>query len=187
MNNQILLIYEFEELFNILDEFKNELNFKIVNILKSNLENFDFDENSTYLLLTKEEDIKFDRQILINDFPIKIERLLEKINIKFLSQKFNNQSEIKVGKYKIDINSREIRNSNNILKLTEKECDIIIYLLKSKNSVTINDLQLNVWDHQSKLETHTVETHIYRLRKKILKKFQDNEFIKSEKDGYQIK
>ena len=84
MNNQILLIYEFEELFNILDEFKNELNFKIVNILKSNLENFDFDENSTYLLLTKEEDIKFDRQILINDFPIKIERLLEKINIKLI-------------------------------------------------------------------------------------------------------
>ena len=64
--------------------------------------------------------------------------------------------------------------------------NIIIYLSKSKNSVSINDLEKNVWKYQSDIETHTVETHIYRLRKKILKSFNDENFILSKKDGYQI-
>ena len=72
------------------------------------------------------------------------------------------------------------------IKLTEKEINIIIYLSKSKNSVSINDLEKNVWKYQSDIETHTVETHIYRLRKKILKSFNDENFILSKKDGYQI-
>ena len=72
------------------------------------------------------------------------------------------------------------------LKLTEKEINTIIYLSKNKNSVTIDDLEKNVWKYQSDIETHTVETHIYRLRKKILKTFNDKNFILSKKDGYQI-
>jgi DNA-binding response OmpR family regulator len=57
---------------------------------------------------------------------------------------------------------------------------------KSKNSVSIDDLEKNVWKYQSDIETHTVETHIYRLRKKILKTFKDKNFILSKKNGYQI-
>ena len=77
--------------------------------------------------------------------------------------------------------------NNNRLKLTEKEINTITYLSKSNHPVSINELQEMVWSYQSDLETHTVETHIYRLRKKILNKFNDNEFIISEKNGYQIK
>ena len=73
-----------------------------------------------------------------------------------------------------------------ILKLTEKEINSIVYLNKATNSVKVNELQSKVWSYQSELETHTVETHIYRLRKKILKVFNDEDFIKSNKDGYQI-
>ena len=73
------------------------------------------------------------------------------------------------------------------LKLTEKEISSIIYLFKSKSSVNIQELQTKVWGYQSKLETHTVETHIYRLRKKILKTFKDDDFIISNKNGYEIK
>ena len=80
-----------------------------------------------------------------------------------------------------------MRYENKLLKLTEKECEVIIYLSKSNQIISIENLQLNVWGHQSKLETHTVETHIYRLRKKILENFNDNDFITSEKNGYQIK
>jgi DNA-binding response OmpR family regulator len=77
---------------------------------------------------------------------------------------------------------------NNLkLKLTEKEINIITYLSKSKKPISIHELQEKVWSYQSDIETHTVETHIYRLRKKILNTFKDNEFIVSKKNGYQIK
>ena len=72
------------------------------------------------------------------------------------------------------------------LKLTEKEINTIIFLSKSNKPVSIDELQEKVWSYQSDIETHTVETHIYRLRKKILKTFDDNEFIISKKNGYQI-
>ena len=78
--------------------------------------------------------------------------------------------------------------ANNIkLKLTEKEINTITYLSKSEKPVSINELQEKVWSYQSDIETHTVETHIYRLRKKILDTFNDKNFIISEKNGYQIK
>ena len=77
---------------------------------------------------------------------------------------------------------------NNIkLKLTEKEINTITYLSKSEKPVSIQELQEKVWSYQSDIETHTVETHIYRLRKKILNTFNDKDFIISEKNGYQIK
>ena len=73
------------------------------------------------------------------------------------------------------------------LKLTEKEINTITYLSKLNRPVSIDELQENVWGYQSDTETHTVETHIYRLRKKILNTFNDSGFILSEKNGYQIK
>ena len=76
--------------------------------------------------------------------------------------------------------------NNTRLKLTEKEINTITYLSKSNQPVSIEELQEKVWSYQSDMETHTVETHIYRLRKKILNTFKDNEFIISKKNGYQI-
>ena len=87
----------------------------------------------------------------------------------------------------MDMNSREIIINNLKLKLTEKEINTINYLSKSNKPVSIDELQKKVWSYQSDIETHTVETHIYRLRKKILNSFNDNEFIISKKNGYQIK
>ena len=78
-------------------------------------------------------------------------------------------------------------DDKNDLNLTEKEADIIIYLKKSEKSISIDELQTKVWGHSSKLDTHTVETHIYRLRKKISNKFNIYDFIKSTKSGYNIK
>ena len=75
----------------------------------------------------------------------------------------------------------------NKLKLTEKEINSIVYLFKIAKEVKIQELQTKVWGYQSQLETHTVETHIYRLRKKILTVFNDGNFIISKKNGYEIK
>jgi hypothetical protein len=186
MNNQNLLIYDFKKLFEILVEIQEEMNFKINYVSRENLNEFFIDNAENYLVLTKVKIPKIQNQLLVDKLPIKFSKLFEKINIEFLKLKFTYQSKIIINKYTIDINSREMKSKNSILKLTEKECDIIVYLLKFKNPVSINQLQLNVWGHQSKLETHTVETHIYRLRKKISKSFDDIDFIESKKNGYQI-
>ena len=87
----------------------------------------------------------------------------------------------------IDLNTRELSLKDEKLKLTEKEIGIILYLSSKKISITVKELQVNVWQYQSDIETHTVETHIYRLRKKIAKTFNDENFIISKKNGYTIK
>ena len=124
--------------------------------------------------------------ISIDDLPLNIFKLIEKINISLLKSQFSEQSQFIINDYIIDLNSREIISKNKKLKLTEKEIDTIIYLSKNKVPVSINELQKNVWSYQSDIETHTVETHVYRLRKKISNSFDDNAFIISKKNGYQI-
>ena len=112
--------------------------------------------------------------------------MIEKINSNLLMQQFNFQSNINLGDYLLDLNSRIISLKNNKLKLTEREIQIILFLKKQKQPSNINILQKEVWGYAEESETHTVETHIYRLRKKIKKNFDDQSFIKSDKKGYFI-
>ena len=176
-----LIIYNFEELFNILNEIKSEFNYEIEKLNNNNLENKVFD-----LLLSRIKVPNVENQLILNEIPLKINKLIEKINIEILKNNFHSQSEVLIGVYKLNLNSRELFHNNIRLKLTEKETNIIIYLSKFENPISVTQLQNNVWGYQSDLDTHTVETHIYRLRKKISEKFSDENFIKSEKDGYKI-
>ena len=105
----------------------------------------------------------------------------------FWSIYFPTYEKLKINNYIIDLNSREMLLNNLKLKLTEKETNTIIYLSKKNKAVSVDELQEDVWSYQPDIETHTVETHIYRLRKKILNIFHDNDFIISEKNGYKIK
>ena len=82
--------------------------------------------------------------------------------------------------YVVDINERKIIKNNNELKLTEREIEIILFLNKKETPQNVDSLQTQIWKQKKELETHTVETHIYRLRKKINEKFNDNNFIKSK-------
>ena len=186
MNSQKLIIYDFNELFNILDELKKDFNFEILNVSKNNLLQILSDIKNNYLVISRNLIPNVSNQILIDTFPIRISKLVEKLNIEFLKKNFNNQSEIIVGNYKINLNSRELTKYNNKIRLTEKETSIILYLSKLGKPIKIDELKSKVWGHQSELETHTVETHIYRLRKKIKDKFQDENFIISSKEGYSI-
>ena len=187
MNNQNLLIYQLPYLWEIMNELEGYLNFKVTEI--SNKKNLDDQINSipNYLIITKKQIQKTKNFLLLNNEPIKIFKLIEKINIQLLKQKFNDQSQIIINNYKINVNSREIFQDNKKLKLTEKEIQTILYLSKSTKPTTSDELQSKVWRYQNDLETHTVETHIYRLRKKFLNYFNDNNFIISEKNGYKIK
>ena len=86
----------------------------------------------------------------------------------------------------MNLNSRTISNRNKNLKLTEREMDIILFLKEKNLPQSINKLQNEVWGYSKFLETHTDETHIYRLRKKIKDKFEDDSFILTLSDGYKI-
>ncbi len=186
MNNQILVIYDFDIIYDIFKEIEDYLNFKIIKINKNKIDDQNINNQDNSLIISKKKINKIENQIVIDKFPLEIKKLVESINIKFLKKIYNQQSEINLGIYKLNLNSRKMFNEKNSLDLTEREANTIIFLSKSKKPVKISQLQTEVWGHNSKLETHTVETHIYRLRKKINKNFKDNNFIISSKLGYSI-
>ena len=187
MTNQILIIYKFTELYHIFEELSLDINFNITFVeneksLNEKVENF-----NNYLVISNKKNLNIINQFVLENTPINIFKLVEKINIEFLKIQFSSQSEVKINNYIINLNSREMLANNIRLKLTEKEINTITYLSKSEKPVSVDELQQKVWSYQSNIETHTVETHIYRLRKKILETFNDNKFIMSKKNGYQIK
>tara|TARA_B100001093_G_scaffold222110_1_gene212970 strand:+ start:736 stop:1299 length:564 start_codon:yes stop_codon:yes gene_type:complete len=186
MNSKKIIINENKILFKILDEIKDNFDFDLINIDSKTLKSLKINKFSD-LLITFNDDEKNDSSpLVLKNFPIKLEKLIELINIQFLKNKFNLQSEVNVGKYKLNMNSREMIKGNDKLNLTEREINLIIFLFETDMPARIDKLQKEVWDYNSELETHTVETHIYRLRKKIKDKFKDNNFILSFKDGYKI-
>ena len=142
-------------------------------------------EKKNHLLFSNKK-INKNNILILNQFPFKIEKLLDKINTRLIKQKYVFQSKLNIKNYILNLNSRIIYNKKKELKLTEKEINIIIFLNEHKNPQSINNLQNKVWGYSFNLETHTVETHIYKLRKKILDKFGDANFIISYDDGYII-
>ena len=203
MNIHNIIIFEFDSLYKILSEIKNNLPFKINNLKKLESKDSNFVEYSLVItnyinknFLLKERKIDKNKILFLTKekknnqhitYPIQIKNLIEKINIKLIKQKYNNQSYLKVSNYILNLNSRIISKNNNSLKLTEKEINIILFLNDHKNPQKVSILQNQVWGYLPELETHTVETHIYRLRKKINDHFNDSNFIISTDDGYLIK
>ncbi len=201
-------------LYNILEEIKENLSFKIENFTKlddflnffnenksenknffiiTTISNKDFfinkiklEKKNIFFLCQKNNKVDINHNYNVFKYPINIYNLIEKINIQLIKYKYSFQSKIRVKNYSLDLNSRTISIENKSLKLTEREMEIILFLNDCKTPQKINDLQNKVWSYSSELETHTVETHIYRLRKKISNSFQDEHFIISTDNGYFI-
>ena len=186
MSTQNLIIYKLKPLYNILEELNLELNFKTIffdneSSLSNEVKKFDH-----YLIVSDKQYLNINNQFVLENTPINVFQLLEKINIEFIKKQFNSQSELIIKNYTIDLNSRNLSKKNIKLSLTEKEINTIIYLWRSHKPISVDELQEKVWKYQSHMETHTVETHIYRLRKKIFNMFGDSKFIVSVKNGYKI-
>ena len=191
---QNVFIINFNSLYEILDEIKENLSFKIIKF--ENEEDFEkkFDLDRLDYLVISKTDHKLLQSINITnknslgfiDLPLSFKKLLELINIKLIKLKFNQQSKITIKGYELNLNSKFFSKGSLKLKLTEKEIEIILYLNDKKIKHNVADLQKNIWDYSTDMETHTVETHIYRLRKKISDLFKDEKFILSHKSGYFI-
>ena len=191
---QNIFIINLNSLYEILDEIKDNLTFNIIKynneeafIKASNLDpkNSLFISKSNEKLFIKKP---FDKKnfLSLDNLPLQIDKLIEIINIQLIQLRFNYQSKINIKGYELNLNAKFFFKDGLNLKLTEKEIEIILYLHKTKTKHNVSDLQKNIWGYSSDMETHTVETHIYRLRKKISNKFNDDNFILSHQNGYFI-
>ena len=193
MVKPLVNIVNFKPLYNILFELNNHLNFKINNFSSEqdfiqNIKKENLLEASIIISAKKINNDNIDQKsvILLEQLPINFVSLIDEISKRLLKQKYNYQSNIIINKYNLDINSRTISREKIDLKLTEKEIEIILFLKDQKEPQNILKLQKEVWGYSNDIETHTVETHVYRLRKKLKDTFQDDNFLKSLKEGYKI-
>ena len=194
MIKQNVFIINFNLLYEILDEIKENLSFEIIKFENDDdfTEYYDLDLAKSLIISKSHEKLLTNIHITKKNFlnlnllPLPLNRLLELINIQLIKLKFDYQSNIIIKDYELNLNSKFFSKENFNLKLTEKEIKIILYLNLKKTKHDVLDLQKNIWGYSSDMETHTVETHIYRLRKKISNKFNDENFILSDKNGYFI-
>ena len=213
MKSEKLFVFGNQRLAEILKEVKLFKNYEIINktydFEKTNLaqdknlrENFilvdlsnisitknlikGFGKNSILLINKKNynnEVIKNYEKCLL---PFKLNDLLSKIKILSLKKDYKSRAIFQVLDYQLDINKKVIVKNDLKLKLTEKEVTLLVYLIELGRPVKINELLKAVWSYSSESETHTIETHVHRLRKKFIKIFKDHNIIKNNLDGYFI-
>ena len=148
-------------------------------------------ENNSFplIVITKST---ISQNILLGDFveqlniPFNVLDLEKKIVSLLARYKFRKSSLINLYGYTMDKNERKIKKNNLVLQLTEKEINFLILFSQNNQPLSRNFILKNVWNYSSKSDTHTVETHIHRLRKKFLEKFKDSNFIKNNDKGYYI-
>ena len=194
MIKQNIFIINFNSLYEILEEIKENLSFEVIKFANED----DFFKNSDLNLTNSLTILRSNQKLLVNkniteknflkieDLPLPLNKILELINIQLIKIKFNHTSKINIKDYELNLNSKFFSKDDLSLKLTEKEIDIILYLNQTKTKHDVSDLQKNIWSYSPNMETHTVETHIYRLRKKISNTFNDESFILTHKNGYFI-
>ena len=196
MVNQKLYIINLSNFYNIISELKEHIGYEV---LKFDTQEIFFDKYASKsisteneIIIAHEKDYNFfvkninEDQIIKFKPPVNILIFIENLNVRFIQKKYQDQSNVNVKDFFLDINSRELKKGKSGLKLTERETDMILFLNKSKKPVNVETLEKEIWQHSLELETHTVETHIYRLRKKIKAEFGNDDLIKSYKNGYTI-
>ena len=194
MIKQNIFIINYNSLYEILNEIKDNLSFNVENYESEDdlIENSSLDIKNSLIISRSKNKLLSDKKIDnknfldLSLFPISLNKLVELINIQLIKLKFSHKSKFNIKNYELNLNSKFISKSDLSLKLTEKEIEIILYLNETKTKHDVADLQKNIWGYSADIETHTVETHIYRLRKKISDKFNDENFILSRQNSYFI-
>ena len=176
--------------FNKFDEIIQDSKVKNSNICVTSLENYDLFNKSKLNLPVLFLNFKSPKNNNISadiiNCPFQLNNFVEKINVIFLKNKFLDNSSLTISNYEINLNSKVILRGGQKLKLTEKEINFILFLKNSNSPQNIKNILKHVWEYSPNLETHTVETHVHRLRKKFLSHFKDDNFIKINKKGYFI-
>ena len=177
----------------IEDDFRDNINFEnydVIMIYKKKLDkekiNFLNKSEKIIVLISERETKLFSNSFSIIKLPVKLDDINSIILNLDIKKKFSINSSIKIKDFTLNINDRKISRNNEFIEITEKEIELIKILLNSKIPVKKDKILNSVWKYSKDADTHTVETHIYRLRKKMKDKFNEQNFIINKKDGYII-
>ena len=173
--------------FNYVKE-KNSIDFDVILFHEEALKYKDDKEiinNSNCLKIysskSKNLSISFDAFL---ELPSSLKEINNTVENVVAKKTFSRNSSIKIKKYLLNKNEKKLLNNENEIILTEKEIQLLELFLNNKKPISKDKILSSVWNYSSDADTHTVETHIYRLRKKINDKFSDESFIINTKDGY---
>ena len=206
MHNLNALIIGSKNFFLALNEIKSHLNFNLffydkpLNLIPNNIQvmilhevdvkdvkNYTFLEKSKIVkILATKKMIKDDKFSAVIKLPASINELNNIVETSLAKRKFYDNSSIKIKEYLLNKNERKLTKENFTLILTEKEIKLLELLLNARNPISKKKILSLVWEYSKDADTHTVETHIYRLRKKINEIFKDDKFILNNKDGYHL-
>ena len=175
------------------DDFRDNINFESYDVImihkkKLDEEKIDFLNKLEKIIvqISERETEPFSNRFSIIKLPVKLDDINSIISNLDVKRKFSINSSIKIKDYTLNINDRKISRNNEFIEITEKEIELIKILLNSKIPVKKDKILNSVWKYSKDADTHTVETHIYRLRKKILDNFMDEKFILNSKEGYYL-
>ena len=130
---------------------------------------------------TKKLSDNFDAYLELPSSAKEIDTIIESVAAK---RKFNKNSSIEIKNYLLNKNEKKLFKDKDEITLTEKEIQLLELFLNYQKPLSKDKILSFVWNYSSDADTHTVETHIYRLRKKIKDKFSDENFIINTKEGY---
>ena len=190
-----------------LEELKDYLNFKLTtvnnDVKNKTYDNYDIllihedylkDNSNNKDLVQQTNKIKilahYSNNIFSDTFnyklslPTSIKDINQIVVNSIIKKSFNKNSSIKIKNYTLDKNEKKLEKDHNYILLTEKEIQLLELFLNNTKSISKTKILEEVWKYSAEADTHTVETHIYRLRKKIKSKFLDENFILNDKDGY---
>ena len=174
-------------LYESLKEFKNENINAVLFDYENSKKILSLNINKPKIYIQEKNKINIEKKPeVIIKLPLNILQFNQEIVNVCKKFEFNNNSLINIKNYILDKNERILKKNNTFLKITEKEINFIEILNSSTKPLSRDFILKNIWNYSSDTDTHTVETHIYRLRQKIKDKFKDNNFIKNSKKGYSL-
>ena len=174
-------------LYESLKEFKNENINAVLFDYENSKKILSLNINKPKIYIQEKNKINIEKKPeVIIKLPLNILQFNQEIINICKKFEFNNNSLINIKNYILDKNERILKKNNTYLKITEKEIDFIEILNSSTKPLSRDFILKNIWNYSSDTDTHTVETHIYRLRQKIKDKFEDSNFIKNSKKGYTL-
>ena len=183
--NELKSFLKFNPLLNNINTAPSVILFHTDALMDKNQKKYIEDQNLIKICVGKKKDLKdnFDENLELPATIKEINAIVENTSAK---KKFSKNSSIEIKSYLLNKNEKKLSKSNDFIILTEKEVHLLELFLKNKNPMSKDKILSLVWNYSSDADTHTVETHIYRLRKKITAKFKDENFIINNKDGYSL-
>ena len=176
---------KFNPIFDISNKKIDIILFHSEAIKDKNQRNFIDNNNIIKIFASKIEEPSSPYDVLL-ELPANLKEINAVVENIAIKTKFIKNSSIKIKDYLLNKNEKKLSKQNNFIILTEKEVQLLELFLEKKKAISKDNILSAVWNYSADTDTHTVETHIYRLRKKINDKFMDEEFILNNKDGYYL-